>query len=273
MAPPKGMAMASESFKLIRRKSSVSDLTPELTRKALMETFREVDEDGSGFVDKGELTRVLSTIGVHMDNPLEDVDAIFEAMDMDGDGTIDTQEFCSRFEPAIKRCGSQALGKMDLDSIMKETFDKMLEDARDQRAFVNRSFMQARDDCASQLEKETLGNKWRMKIFDHFYTESAKGTEKRLEKLRENLYTASKGENEWLNEALQKDADFKREILKPDCLKVFTGAWLKRIDTEVKASITRRASVLSTQSVESDGAQPPADGFSRAPASDSFTRA
>ena len=133
MPSPKGAAFASDSFKLIRRKSSMSDLTPDLTRRALLGAFTEADADHSGFVSRTELTLVLANIGVELKNPADDIDELFATMDVDGDGTLDVVEFVAKFEPAIKRKSlSLVMGKMDLDAIMRETFDKMLADARRQ---------------------------------------------------------------------------------------------------------------------------------------------
>jgi hypothetical protein len=120
----------------------MSDLTSDLARQALLDAFRDADKDGSGFVELGELTQVLSTIGVEMQNPADDMAALFEAMDINEDGQIDVAEFISKFEPAIKRGGSTMMGRMDLEFVMKETFDEMLVEAREQRTAVCRSFMQ-----------------------------------------------------------------------------------------------------------------------------------
>ena len=123
------------------------DLSPALTRQALLEAFAEEDADASGFIDREELAKVVQTIGVEMQNPTDDMEALFETMDIDANGRIDVAEFMSKFEPAIKRGGSTTMGQMDLATIMKQTFDAILVDARDQRTAVNRSFMQSREEC------------------------------------------------------------------------------------------------------------------------------
>ena len=250
MAPPRGAAFASDSFKMIRRKSSVSDLTPELTRRALMDAFAEADKDHSGFVDRDELTKVLQTIGVVMANPNEDIDALFEALDIDGDGTIDTLEFATKFEPAIRFKGLSLMGKMDLDVIMKETFDKMLVEARDQRTAVNRSFMQARDDCGEWFCKKFLGSKWRMKTFDEFYTNGGKGSASRLAHLRTSLASAITGKNKWVATALESDADFKREVLDKEGISAFAEKWLARLEGEMAGITAKR--LASCASCETD---------------------
>ncbi|KAJ1469786.1 hypothetical protein T484DRAFT_1981513 [Baffinella frigidus] len=240
MAPPRGMAMAGDNFKIQRRKSSVCDLDSHATRRALMEAFAAADTNASGFVDREELTRVLTKIEVHMQNPAEDIDAIFEAFDVDGDGAINVAEFCAKFEPAIERNGCTMMGgKMDLDSIMKETFDKMLVDARDQRTAVNRSFMQAGEDCQEWFCKKFLGSKWRMKTFDEFYT--GKGCASRLAHLRVSLSEATQGTNKWVNTALVSDADFKNEVLDKNGICDFAEKWLSRLESEMAdISATKR---------------------------------
>ncbi|KAJ1478758.1 hypothetical protein T484DRAFT_1960368 [Baffinella frigidus] len=261
MAPPRGAALASESFKLIRRKSSLADLTPELTRKALLEAFAEADADHSGFVDRSELAGVLAKIGVQLQNPADDVEAIFEALDMDGDGTVDVAEFCAKFEPAIKRGGSSMMGKMDLDNIMKETFDKMLGNARDQRTAVNRSFMQAREDCQDWFAKKFLGTKWRMKLFDEFYTNGGKGCASRLAHLQQSLGEATQGKNKWVATALESDADFKREVLDKDGISRFADAWLARLEAEMgEISAKRLQSSASFETGRTLSALPSEEG-------------
>ncbi|KAJ1466915.1 hypothetical protein T484DRAFT_1860308 [Baffinella frigidus] len=258
MAPPRSMAMAEDNFKIQRRRSSECDLDSHATRRALMEAFAAADTNASGFVDREELTRVLTKTEVHMQNPAEDIDAIFEAFDVDGDGAINVVDVCAKFEPAIERNGCTMMGgKMDLDSIMKETFDKMLVDARDQRTAVNRSFMQAGEDCRDWFCKKFLGSKWRMKTFDEF-TKGGKGCASRLAHLRANLSEASKGENKWVNTALVSDTDFKNEVLDKNGICDFAEKWLSRLECEIAdiwaskrrhlSEINRTTSLLSEAS-------------------------
>ncbi|KAJ1469518.1 hypothetical protein T484DRAFT_2165165 [Baffinella frigidus] len=245
MAPPRSMTEAN--FKIQRRRSSECELTPQLTRRALMAVFAVADTNASGFVDREELTRVLTILEVRMHNPAEDIDALFEAFDVDGDGAISIVEFCTKFEPAIERSGCKMMGsKMDFDRIMKETFAKMLVDARDQRTAVDRSFMQAGDDCQEWFCKKFLGSKWRTKIFEEF-TKGGKGCASRLEYLRANLAEASEGANKWVNNALISDADFKREVLDTNGICDFAEKWLSRLECEMAdISATKRRNSSAT---------------------------
>jgi len=231
---------------MIRRKSSLSDLTEALTRTALRHAFEDADKDSSGFVCRQELMGVLETIGVEMQNPTDDMEALFEAMDIDGDGTIDVSEFISKFEPAIKRGGSTIMAKMDLATVMKETFDAMLGEERDQRTAVNRSFMQAREDCRAFFEKMFLGSKWRMKMFEEFYTNGGKGCASRLAHLRASLASATLGTNTWVAEALDSDADFKKEVLDKEGIQAFANKWRVRLEAEMAGISAKRLASSET---------------------------
>ena len=166
---------------------------------------------------------------------------------VDGDGKLDVGEFVAKFQPAINRKTlTLVMGKMDLDAIMRETFDKMLADARDQRTAVNRSFMQAREYCQEFFSKKFLGSKWRMKLFDEFYTNGGKGSASRLAHLRASLGTACQGKNKWVANALASDADFKREVLDKDGIREFADKWLARLEAEmVDISVKRLHSSAS----------------------------
>jgi len=81
---------------------------------------------------------VLLILEVDMQNPNDDVDALFEAIDLDCSGSIDVHEFCNKFEPnfaaAIQRSGATEIPQLNIDCIFKATFETLLSDARAQRA-------------------------------------------------------------------------------------------------------------------------------------------
>eukprot|EP00658_Telonema_sp_P-2_P018701 TRINITY_DN17328_c0_g1_i1.p1 TRINITY_DN17328_c0_g1~~TRINITY_DN17328_c0_g1_i1.p1 ORF type:complete len:201 (+),score=42.90 TRINITY_DN17328_c0_g1_i1:183-785(+) len=67
----------------------------------LRDAFETIDIDGNGTLDRGEVramaARVSAIDGVEVDE--ETLDTIFESMDLDGDGAITFEEFCSAMTP------------------------------------------------------------------------------------------------------------------------------------------------------------------------------
>ncbi len=59
----------------------------------LRRIFEELDEDGSGELDRDEVRSMVTQLG--MDASEKDVDAAMSAMDADGGGTVDFEEFCA----------------------------------------------------------------------------------------------------------------------------------------------------------------------------------
>jgi hypothetical protein len=116
----------------------------------------------------------------------------------------------------------------------------MLVEERDQRTAVNRSFMQAREDCHAFFDKMFLGSKWRMKMFAEFYTNGGKGSASRLAHLRANLLEACLGTNTWVAEALDSDVDFKKEVLDKEGIYHFANKWRMRLETEMSGISAKR---------------------------------
>merc|ERR1711874_225224 len=59
----------------------------------MREAFRVFDMDGDGFITRTELTYAMENIGLNMSK--DEVEALVEEMDLDGDGVIDYREFHS----------------------------------------------------------------------------------------------------------------------------------------------------------------------------------
>merc|ERR1712166_1368046 len=57
------------------------------------EIFNLVDADGSSEISREELGELISTLGLKASQ--EELDRMIDEIDMDGDGTIDFDEFCS----------------------------------------------------------------------------------------------------------------------------------------------------------------------------------
>lgn len=64
----------------------------------VLDAFKVLDADGSGFLDKGELRKVLTTRGEPLNE--EEVEEFFALVDADGDGRIDYQELAKKLMSA-----------------------------------------------------------------------------------------------------------------------------------------------------------------------------
>ncbi|XP_059180000.1 parvalbumin-like EF-hand-containing protein [Centropristis striata] len=70
--------------------------TSEQKEKAIKEAFMMLDRDGSGYIEWNEIKLILSTVPSGTSSaPLcdEEVEALIQAGDTDGDGRIDYREF------------------------------------------------------------------------------------------------------------------------------------------------------------------------------------
>jgi len=105
--------------------------------------------------------------------------------------------------------------------------------------------MQAREDCAEWYCKKFLGSKWRMKLFEEFYTHGGKGSPIRLAHLRASLGEACLGTNAWVAAALESDVDFKKEVLDSSGICDFSVKWLERLEVEMTVIATRLAAKAS----------------------------
>jgi hypothetical protein len=60
-----------------------------------------------------------------------------DSLDEDKSGLVSMEEFCRLFEPTIvRRASSSASATMDIDDLMKETFNGILVDAKLERSVV-----------------------------------------------------------------------------------------------------------------------------------------
>jgi len=62
-----------------------------MSRKQVMSIFSHFDTDCSGAIDRDEFRAMAATMDLHMEN--EDIDAVFTVVDVDGNGTIEFEEF------------------------------------------------------------------------------------------------------------------------------------------------------------------------------------
>jgi len=71
------------------------------SEQALRNAFRLFDTDGSGTIDRRELSAMLSKLGlVKSSSDTSTVDRMFAAADANGDGQIDFNEFVALFAAA-----------------------------------------------------------------------------------------------------------------------------------------------------------------------------
>lgn len=74
-------------------------------KKLMEESFRKVDIDGNGYLDRGEFEQVLVQIAkeIGVDSPTrEEVDDILDEIDENGDNRIDREEFSELIEKVFQ---------------------------------------------------------------------------------------------------------------------------------------------------------------------------
>merc|ERR1719474_2401798 len=119
------------------------------TVKDVQQSFKQIDRDGNGTIDKQELTAALKSSGGNFTQ--QDIDTLFAAGDIDGNGEIDYEEFIALMCPSASdivekfrskyktlndvraafkrfdRNGDGALSKDELSSAMKSSGDSYSE--------------------------------------------------------------------------------------------------------------------------------------------------
>uniref|UniRef100_A0A7S0NAJ9 EF-hand domain-containing protein n=1 Tax=Hanusia phi TaxID=3032 RepID=A0A7S0NAJ9_9CRYP len=247
--PPQFSRLTSDgSAAVVRRTSSVGQNCDMYTiRLQINQAFQEADKDGSGHLSKQELLKVLESLNITLQNPIDDMDVIFDTLDANHSGHIDLDEWGACFEPAIKRFAIAPDAKMDMEDLMKVTFAGILEDAKKERSMVIEAFMKAYEKVKDGFGTRFLGSKWRFKIYDAFYgaIEDAKiFVPLRYEYLKKKLKEASMDQEPWIKNVLEgsvkaKDdtkesfdrlkslQDVKKELRDPKVVMEFCSAWLE----------------------------------------------
>lgn len=67
----------------------------------IKEAFRIFDGNSDGFIDGGDLHRIISDLGLKERHDLGECDRMIRAVDCDGDGLIDFQEFVKFMETCL----------------------------------------------------------------------------------------------------------------------------------------------------------------------------
>jgi len=101
--PPQFSRLTSDgSAAVVRRTSSVGQNCDMYTiRLQINQAFQEADKDGSGHLSKQELLKVLESLNITLQNPIDDMDVIFDTLDANHSGHIDLDEWGACFEPAV----------------------------------------------------------------------------------------------------------------------------------------------------------------------------
>lgn len=89
-----GYVEFEEFLSLMNRHSDNSTLElldPNSLEAKKREAFKVFDMDGNGYIDKHELKCVMGRLGEHLSD--EDIKAMFNEADLNGDGLIDFEEF------------------------------------------------------------------------------------------------------------------------------------------------------------------------------------
>jgi len=118
-------------------------------RRAVLNSVsaQSADTDKSGYVDKEELELVLrEQLLINLSDPEEDMQIIFSLLDRDDSGLISVKEFRAAFEPGIAKRSLTQTGTMDVDDLMKDTFQAFISESRHERGIVIRAFMEAHNE-------------------------------------------------------------------------------------------------------------------------------
>ena len=107
--------------------SAGGDAEEEMQDLEVQELFDEIDEDGSGFLDKDEVRELLAKLG--MDTDPEKLDSVFFEMDNDHQGEVELQEFMWWWKKAGKGLRQQMTKLKDEMNEVKEIFDEIDTDA------------------------------------------------------------------------------------------------------------------------------------------------
>lgn len=98
----------------------------EMQLDEVRELFDEIDEDGGGSLDKGEVGELLEKLGLDVTD--EKVDSIMFEMDADGQGEVELQEFLWWWKKAGKEYRAKLTKLKDEMNDVKSLFDQFDDD-------------------------------------------------------------------------------------------------------------------------------------------------
>ena len=104
-----------------------NDGDEEMQLDEVRELFDEIDEDGGGSLDRGEVRELLEKLGLEVDDAK--VDEVMLEMDADGEGSVELQEFLWWWKRAGKVYREKMTALKDELNEVKALFDEFDEDA------------------------------------------------------------------------------------------------------------------------------------------------
>mmetsp|Transcript_48165 Transcript_48165/g.98384 ORF Transcript_48165/g.98384 Transcript_48165/m.98384 type:complete len:270 (-) Transcript_48165:207-1016(-) len=185
-----------------------SNSSAEQIRHAVHFAFSMYAVDGK--VQMADVAKIIKDLGMHLDNPLIEMDAIFAFLDNNQDDTISVAEFEQALEPSISKYLKKGW-QLDITDILKDAFARPIKEEKHEVDLVDQAFLFAHSSMIRQnhaIGTYFWGFKWLFRMYDDFYWKAAdeRGhcvhASMRLPHLREHLKLVADGDEEWLNTIL-----------------------------------------------------------------------
>jgi len=168
MPPPQGAALASLGNMGARRRSSTQNVAD--IRDAVVEAFADLDTDGNGKLTVDEVAQGLKRI-LDLQDPTNEADSICNAIDQNGDGHIDIDEFFNYIQPTCVKW--LAAGKMMVvEDILADAFRSSIAADKAERDAIIEAFMLSQKEvlAKTKVSGATLERQWIDKVFEELYS-------------------------------------------------------------------------------------------------------
>ena len=135
-------------------------------RKAVLtQLFRDYDKDGSGSIDRDELSAGLRALGLRLSR--EEVDGVMAYLDTDGGGDVDLEEFIEHFKVLRAERGYAARLPADTKpqasapvnrrtSVAERAMGRMIDHLVERKAVLTKMFREFDKDGSGTIDKEEL---------------------------------------------------------------------------------------------------------------------